>query len=152
MLADSKVLVHGVALGLGTAVIWSAFAIAQPPLPLSSRSAFAVLAIGVLVATVLGSRHQAALITALCAALVAALAIFVAAHLALAYGPANWVPSDTAALTPAARLAQSRVEAGEGYLQIILIGEIAAAIILAIAYRKQRSQLSQPRPQAPAIR
>jgi hypothetical protein len=144
-LADTKVLVRGVSLGLGAAVSWLAFAIAQAPLPLSSRSAFVVLAIAILAAALVGAMHEQALLTALCASLVGALSIFVVAHLALAYGPASWVPSDTAALTPAARLAQSRVEAGESYLQLVLIGVIAAISVFAIAYRNHRqSRLSPP--------
>lgn len=148
-LADARMLLQGVSIGLTAAVTWLAFVTAQPPLPLSSRSALAVLAIAIVVAAVVGAAHEAALLTALSSVLVGALAIFVVAHVALAYGPASWVPSDTAALTPAARLAQSRVEAVEGYLQVILIGVIAALAISVIAFRShQGPRLSSRQPQS----
>jgi hypothetical protein len=134
-LTDTLVLVRGVSLGLGAAAIWLVFVLARPPLPLTSRSAFAVLAIAILAAAVVGALNEAALLTALCTTLVGALSMFVVATLALAFGPASWVPSDTAALTPAARLAQSRVEARESYLQLILIGALAALAIAVVAYR-----------------
>jgi hypothetical protein len=144
-LADTRVLVRGVSLGLTAAATWLAFAASQPPVPLSSRSAFGVLAIAILAAAVIGAAHQQAFLTALCTTVVGALSLFFVAHVALAYGPASWIPSDTAALTPAARLAQSRVEAGESYLQVLLIGAIAALFIFAIAYRKhRRSEFSPP--------
>jgi hypothetical protein len=149
VLADTKVLARGVSFGLAAAMIWLAFATTRPPLPLSSRSAFVVLAIAMLAAAITSAGYEA-LLTTLCATLVGALALFVVAHVALAYGPATWVPSDTAALTPAARLAQSRVEAGESYLQLIPIGAIAALFIFVIAYRNHRRP-EFSRPQTPTI-
>lgn len=93
---------------------------------------------------VIGASRGVAMLTALCTGLVGALSIFVLVHLALAYGPAGWVPSDTAALTPAARLAQSRVEAGESYLYVVLVGVPAAIAILAGAIRNHRSSRLSP--------
>jgi hypothetical protein len=57
----------------------------------------------------------------------------------LAFGPADWVPSDSAALTPAARLAQSRGEAGESYLVLLLVGAVAALALTVSALRRRRS-------------
>jgi len=81
-------------------------------------------------------------------ALVGSLSIFVVVQLALAFGPAGWIPSDTAALTPAARLAQSRVEALESYLSLMLVGVAAAVTILLRAMN--RHPWAQPAPQPSA--
>jgi TRAP-type C4-dicarboxylate transport system permease small subunit len=76
--------------------------------------------------------------TALCTALVGALCLFVFANVALAYGPAAWVPPNSAALTAAARLEQSRGEDGDTYLWVLLFGVLAATAILvnAIPWRR----------------
>lgn len=128
--ADTWMLVRGVGLGLAAAVLWLVTALARLPLPLSSGSAFAILVVAAVVAACIGAARGAALITAACTGLVGALSIFVAIHLALLYGPPSWIPSDTAALTPAARLAQSRVEAGESYLLVFLVGVVSAIILI----------------------
>jgi hypothetical protein len=108
-------------------------------------SAVGVLALAVLVAAGIGARRGVALLAALGTVLVGALSLFVLTHLALAFGPAGWVPSDSAALTPAARLAQSRTEAGEGYLGLILVGVLAAIALLAMAFRERRdAQIEVP--------
>jgi hypothetical protein len=145
-LADTRMLAVGTSLGVTAAVVWLAVVLTQPPLPLSSRSAVAVLGVAILAGAAIGAVREGAVRTALCTALVGALSIFVLTHLALAYGPASWVPSDTAALTSAARLSQSRVEAGESYLRVIVIGAIAAVVILGCAFRnRRRAQLPPQR-------
>ena len=138
-LADTWVLVHGIGLGVTAAVLWLVMALDRPPLPLSSGSAFAVLTVAILVAAMTGAPRGAAVLTALCTSVIGTLSIFILAQLALEYGPPGWVPADSAAFTQAARLAQSRVEAGEPYLQIVLVGALAALGILTSALRCHRA-------------
>ena len=137
-LADRWVLIRGVGFGVTSALVWLVMVLARASLPLSSRSAAAILAVAIVAAAVVGAPRGKAVSAALSTGLVGALSIFVAAHLVLTYSPPGWIPSDTAALTPAARLAQSRAEAGDGYLQLFLVGVLAAIAVLVRAFRSDR--------------
>lgn len=123
---------RGAALGAGCAALWLAACLITPPLPSSGWSAALVVGLAGALGVRTGAPRGAALLTGLCTAMAAALSVVLLVGLALACGPAAWVPPDSAALTPAARLAQSRVEAGEGYLSVLLLGALAALGVLVL--------------------
>ncbi len=137
-LADSWMLTCGIGLGIAAALLWLILALVHPPMPATTSAAFAVLSVASLTAAAAGAVRRAAALTALCTAVVGALSIVVLHLAAVTYGPASWVPPNSAALTPAARLVQSRAEAGDNYLGLLLVGALAAIGILASAIRHRR--------------
>ena len=144
-LADSWVLTCGIGLGIAAALLWLILALVQPPMPVTTSSAFAVLSVAILTAAAAGTVRRAAALTALCAAVVGASSIVVLHLAAVTYGPGSWVPPNSAALTPAGRLVQSRAEAGDTYIGLVLVGACAAIAILATAIRHHGEPLPPSR-------
>lgn len=124
-LADDAALAASVALGGAAGPLWLTLALVHPPLPPTGGAALVALTVAVIVAAAVSATRHAGTFTASGTGLIGALSIFASLHLALAYGPAAWIPPDSAALTPAARLAQSRAEIGDEYLPLILVGAFA---------------------------
>lgn len=145
---DRWALLRGAGIGVTAVPVWLVIATAGgAPLPLLSNGAFGVLAVAGAAAAAWGAGRGAALRVVLCTGVVGSLAVYAAARAAFAIGPAAWIPPDSAALTPAARLAQSRAEAADNYLPVLALGALAAIVVVAVTLRQGRGvRLAAPRP------
>jgi hypothetical protein len=140
--ATTRALGAGVAAGLAAALLWLAIVLILPPVPESADLALALIAItaGVAAYATAGTTRRAepAHIAALLAGAVAALSIVMLVAALSAVAPPSMIPHlAEAALTPSARLAQSRVELEDPYVAVLFVGGLLAAA-LALTSRRAR--------------
>jgi hypothetical protein len=134
--------------GLAAAALWVVAVMVAPPISPSIGGALALTAIAAISAAALnsgraGSPQRAAVAAALAGAVTAALIAVLVLVLA-SYGPARLIPNITPhALTPADRLAQSRVEIFEPYMVVVVFGCFLAAALGAISVATRRTRPPQ---------
>ena len=141
--AGARTLATGAAIGSGAAGVWLGLVLLVPPIPPSSGAALVAVAgaVGVAVVQIRGSdgRSRQAALAGLCAGTVAALLIVELLIVALRFGPETWIPDlAPAALTPADGMAQSRIEAEDSYLAVLLAGALLAAVLAVVATATRR--------------
>jgi hypothetical protein len=142
--AGARTLSTGAAIGAGAAGVWLGLVLLLPPIPQSAGAALVAVAGAAGFAAVQigrgpGGRIGQATLAALCAGTVAALLIVELLIVALRFGPEIWIPDlAPAALTPAAGMAQSRVEAEDSYLAVLLLGALLAAVLAVTATARRR--------------
>lgn len=127
--ATAGSLLLGLGVGTVVAAAWTGIVFLAPPIPSGPGLATALVAAGMAVAVLATPRRSpmAALRAALIAGTTAALLMFNAVVLLSSYGPAELIPSLVpAALTPADRLANSRIELVDPYLWLLLLGFFVA--------------------------
>jgi hypothetical protein len=130
----------GILAGLGAAAFWVLPLLISPPVPGSSGWAFAAVAFGVIAGATLARDKVDAALTA---GAIGALVIVHLAMLMVTLGPASWVPELVpAALTPADRLSNSRIEAQDPYVAVFVIGGLLAAALAVrqVGLRVSRAQ------------
>jgi hypothetical protein len=131
-----RVLTIGAGPGVAAAALWLAIVSAVPPIPASVGGTLVLITaamVGAASATA-GRRDstEQGLLATLCAGTVATLLIFMLVGLLASYGPASLIPDNSGALTPAARLAQSRDEIVDSPLAVLVLGDLMA-VVLSIA-------------------
>ncbi len=150
--ATGRVLTTGAGLGVAAAAVWLVAVLAAPPIPPSVAAALALIAAAITAAAFANAGRRGStdysLLAALCAGTVAALLIVILVAVLANYGPPSLIPDlAPAALTPAADLAQSRIEIEDPYVAVLFLGCLLAAIlsITTIVTRAQTStRLDQP--------
>ncbi len=140
---DDKATTTGVASGLGATACWLALVLAMGSIPadLGPALGFIGVAMGVAGFVNSGRRGSAALgqLAGLFAGAVAALLIVIVVWGLAGYGPASLIPDlAPAALSPAADLAQSRVEINDPYVGLLALGCLAAAALTAVSVATRR--------------
>ncbi|MEV4514422.1 hypothetical protein AB0K00_36355 [Dactylosporangium sp. NPDC049525] len=131
-----RALATGVAASLAAAGIWVACQFVFPPVPANVGGA--VFTIGCGVAAVIlvlsrAGRRRDTLLAALSVSMLAPLLVFTGVVLVSSYGPARLIPALVpAALTPADRLANSRIEIQDPYVAMLFLACLAA-VVLAVA-------------------
>jgi hypothetical protein len=127
--------------GVGTVVgaLWTAGVLVFPPVPAGVSTALLSVLVAMAAA---GLRHRrrgagSTARDALAAAATCALVIVVAVRLVGAGAPARFIPMlpGSTALTHAAAMTQSRTEMGDPYVAILLLGAVAAALLIATRIR-----------------
>jgi hypothetical protein len=151
--ATRRVLATAGGCGLGAATLWLASVLVAPPISPSAGWALTLTALAAIGAAALnagraGSAQRGLLAALLAGAATAALIVVLVLVLASA-GPPSLIPNLSRGLTPADRLAQSRVEIFEPYMLVLALGSFLAAVLSAasIATRKptqSRSVRSDP--------
>ncbi len=141
--ATGRVLATGVASGLGATACWLALVLAMGSIPadLGPALGFIGVAMGVAGFVNSGRRGSAALgqLAGLFAGALAALLIVIVVWGLAGYGPASLIPDlAPAALSPAADLAQSRVEINDPYVGLLALGCLAAAALTAVSVATRR--------------
>ena len=147
--ATARSLLLGLTGGATAAVVWLAVVLLAPPIPPGPGLAAALVAAGMTVAVLLAPRRapMAALRAALVAGTTGALLIFNAVVLLSAIGPAELIPSLAPhALTPADRLANSRIELVDPYLWLLLLGWFVAVAQWAAARSPAAPAVATPAP------
>ncbi|MFI5892738.1 hypothetical protein ACIA5D_21770 [Actinoplanes sp. NPDC051513] len=150
--ATSRSLLLGLAGGVIAAAAWGVVVLLAPPIPPGPNLAAALVAAGMAVAVLLAPRRdpKAALRAALIAGTTGALLIFNAVVILSSVGPAELIPSLVPhALTPADRLANSRIELVDPYLWLLLLGWFVAVAQWAAARSPAIPAVVAP-PPAPA--
>ena len=149
--AGARTLAIGAVIGAGAAGVWLGSVLLLPPIPQSSGAALVAVLAAVGVAAVQvgrgpGRRTGQAALAGLCAGTVAALLIVELLIVMLRLGPEVWIPElAPAALTPADGLVQSRIEAEDQYLAVLLAGAVLAAVLAILVTATRR----RPDPSAP---
>jgi hypothetical protein len=127
-----RAMLSSVGLGLLAAALFAASVPVLPPGPIG-------LAILLIAAAAIGAgrlaRHaESRVLAGLFAAVTACQAVFFAAAVLYRYGPDAWMPfAGPGPLTPQAQLEQNRVEAIDPYVGLLLLGAIAAGVLVGIA-------------------
>jgi hypothetical protein len=136
--ATARVLATGFGCGLAAAAAWLALVFAWPPIPASIGPAVGLIGAAMGAAAWANRRRGAGLAT-LCAGTVAVLPIVLMVAGLSRYGPAGLIPNIVPdALTPADRLANSRIEIEDPYVALLVLGALTAAT-LAVASRRSYS-------------
>ena len=143
--ATGPALAIGGASGVAAGAVWSVLVLVHPPVPDSALPAVAVIgaAAGVTALITAWGRGsgETACLAAACTGTVAALLIVLVTHAAVTVGPVGWVPPlAPVALTTTDQLAQSRIEAEDPYVAVLLLGCLLAAASSALNIAAQRAQ------------
>jgi hypothetical protein len=140
--ASTPTLAVGVAAGGLAAAGWTALVVAFPPIPPDPAWAVLLILAGMAAAARIAGRRdggRAELLAATCAGTVATILILNVFTVLRLFGPAWLIPSLTPhALTPASRLADSRIELADTYLWLLLFGWLIAIGLCAIALAGRR--------------
>jgi len=126
----------GFGCGVVAAGAWLALVFAYPPVPASIGPA--VLLIGAAMgAAAWANRGRSAGLAALCAGTVAVPPIVLMVAGLSRYGPASLIPNVVPeALTPADRLANSRIEIEDPYVGLLFLGAVTGAALAVVARRR----------------
>jgi hypothetical protein len=125
--ATARMLAVGLTGGLVAGGGWTALAVLDPPIPPSPGLAIAFVAVGMAGAGLLGRRDGAAPRAALIAGTTGALLVINVVTVLSSFGSAWLIPELVpAGLTPADRLANSRIELVDPYMWLLLIGWFVA--------------------------
>ncbi|MDG6106458.1 hypothetical protein Daura_27140 [Dactylosporangium aurantiacum] len=128
---SARALLTGVAVSVAAAGMWLAAQLAFPPLP--PHAGGAIVAVGCGAAAVALLRPGPARDTGLaacCVGMLAPLLVFAGVVAMSVYGPAWLIPDLVpAALTPADRLANSRIEIQDPYMTMLLLAGLAAVAV-----------------------
>jgi hypothetical protein len=132
----------GFAAGLGATVLWLGAVLVTPPVPPTAGPALLAM---VLAATVAGVASRSVLAAAL-AGTVTALGIWLLVSVLASLGPARLIPELAPhALTPADRLANSRIELVDPYVAVLLLGCLVAVALSLSAFATARTPRSHVR-------
>jgi hypothetical protein len=146
--ATTRVLATAAGCGLGAATLWLASVLMAPPISPSAGWALTLTVLAAIAAAALNSGRaggsQRGLLAALLAGTASAGLIVVLVVVLASAGPPNLIPNLSHGLTPADRLAQSRVEIFEPYMVVLALGSLLAAALSAasIATRQPIQSLS----------
>jgi len=125
--ATARTLAIGLTGGLMAGGGWTALAVLDPPIPPSPVLAIAFVAMGMAGAALLDRRDGGAARAALIAGTTGALLVINVVTVLSTFGSAWLIPELVpAALTPADRLANSRIELVDPYMWVLLIGWFVA--------------------------
>jgi len=153
--ATARVLSTAAGCALAAAALWLATVLAAPPIPPSVGLAVALTGIAAAAAAALNSGRLGSpprgLLAALAAGAAAAAMIVILVAVLAGYGPASLIPDITPhALTPADRIAESRIEIHDPYVAVLVLGcLLAAALSAASVATRQRSTHRLDRATAP---
>jgi hypothetical protein len=127
-----RAMLSSVGLGLLAAALFAASVPVLPPGPIGL--AILLIAAAAIGAGRLARPAESRVLAGLFAAVTACQAVFFAAAVLYRYGPDAWMPfAGPGPLTPEAQLEQNRVEAIDPYVGVLLLGAIAAGVLVGIA-------------------
>jgi hypothetical protein len=137
--ATARALATGAGAGVAGGVAWSIVVLVHPPIPGSAASALAVTAVVMGAAAAANARGQGGALAALCAGTVSTLLIVAVVAVLARYGPPTVIPDLVpAALTPARRIAESRIEVEDPYVAVLVLGGLLAALLSVVAVGTRR--------------
>jgi hypothetical protein len=142
--ATARVLAVGAGAGLAAGVVWLVAVLAGPPVPTDVAPA-CTLVVAAMGAAALGSPGRRGLLAALCAGTLATLLIVTLVGVLARYGPPSLIPDlAPAALSPAADLAQSRIEIEDHYLALLALGCLLATLlgVTTVVTRQRRAAVA----------
>jgi len=127
-----RAMLSSVGLGLLAAALFAACVPVLPPGPIGL--AILLIAAAAIGAGRLARPAESRGLAGLFAAVTACQAVFFAAAVLYRYGPDAWMPfAGPGPLTPQAQLEQNRIEAIDPYVGVLLLGAIAAGVLVGIA-------------------
>jgi hypothetical protein len=128
-----RAIATGAAASLAVAGVWVACQFVFPPVPTNVGGAIFTIGCGAAAATLAVAgrgRSRDTLLSALSVGLLAPLLVFAAVVLVSSYGPARLIPELVpAALTPADRLANSRIEIQDPYVAMLFLACLGAVVL-----------------------
>jgi hypothetical protein len=130
---------RGVGVGTVAGAIWTAGVLVFPPVPAGVSTALLAILVAMVAAGVRRrtSSADSSAREALAAAAACALVIVVAVRLVGAWAPARFIPMlpGSTTLTDAAAVTQSRTEMGDPYVAVLLLGAVAAVVLIVARIR-----------------
>ena len=133
----------GGAAGVGAAALWGASVALGPPVPGDAVVATLTVFTAMAAAGWL-RRGRSGIVAALSAGWVGSWVIFVAVDVLMRLVPDRWVPAIvTQAMNPAANIRESRIEAVDPYVALLLLGALTGvALVVALLPRIHRRLLA----------
>ena len=141
----------GGAAGVGAAALWGASVALAPPVPgdavVATLAVFSAMAVAGWL-----RRGRSGIVAALTAGWVGSWLSFAAVDVLMRLVPDRWVPSIvTQAMSPAANVRESRIEAVDPYVALLVLGALTgAALVVALLPRVHRRLLAWVVPPVPA--
>jgi hypothetical protein len=141
--ATARALVTAAGFGLAAAAVWLAGVLIAQTIPASIGPALALMAVAAAVTSV--RNRDGALLPALVAAITAAALIVVLVWILAAYSPAGLIPDlHPHALTPAARVAESRIEIHDPYVGLAFLSALLATVLSVAGLVTRRPAAARP--------
>ena len=141
--ATTRALVTAAGFGAAAAAVWLAGVLIVQTIPASIGPALALMAVAAAVAS--ARNRDSSLLPALVAAITAAALIVVLVWILAKFGPAGLIPDlHPHALTPAARVAESRIEIHDPYVGVAFLGALLATALSVAGLVTRRPAAAHP--------